>query len=102
MLKCERCTVFLLDLKIYEEVFDYYDNYNQAYDDDQHDDDDTKDNENDDDFIAAGRGGMASERLPFSTLPCQHHLKQVSQDQDIFDDHIFCFWNFGGDENVDI
>ena len=75
MLKCERCTVFLLDLKIYEEVFDYYDNYNQAYDDDQHDDDDTKDNENDDDFIAAGRGGMASERLPFSTLPRQHHLK---------------------------
>ena len=48
MLKCERCTVFLLDLKIYEEVSDYYHNDNWAYDDDR-DDDDDDDNDDDDD-----------------------------------------------------
>ena len=77
MLKCERCTVFLLDLKIYEEVFwlVWWWIYNDDNDDDgkEEDDDDVKDD--DDDLLAAGRGGVASERFSVPTLPCQHYLQ---------------------------
>ena len=83
MLKCERCTVFLLDLKIYEEVFYHYnaadddecDDVKDDDDDDDEQDDDDVEEDDGDDFIPAGR--RKCEGFPVSNIKIFSRFKFI-------------------------